>query len=181
MNARSKRCAQVGCTKQPNYGAAGTNKNEFCAEHKIEGMVKNVMDKSCDHHAGCTKIPVFGVASTNKREFCSKHAGQGMVNPKQSTSRRLSGDTGGNGRLAREGSAIGDADATRRAGVGEKREHPCSPSARSRRLPRAISGKAPSGSARFPPACLPHRTPLKNEMRASPRRGMAQNQTLPLP
>ena len=39
INVASKRCADDGCNKHPNYGEAGSRKREYCAEHSLEGMV----------------------------------------------------------------------------------------------------------------------------------------------
>lgn len=69
-------CHHVGCTKRPVCGGAGTNKADFCAGHKKEGMV-DVKDKRCAH-VGCTRRQVYGVAGTSRREFCSGHKKEGM-------------------------------------------------------------------------------------------------------
>ena len=35
----NKRCGHHGCRKQPSFGVDGSNKKEFCFEHKRGGMV----------------------------------------------------------------------------------------------------------------------------------------------
>jgi len=37
---RSKRCLHQGCNKHPSCGVDGSNKMEFCSEHKREGMAR---------------------------------------------------------------------------------------------------------------------------------------------
>ena len=80
-------CHHVGCTKQANFGVAGSNKPEFCSQHKMDGMV-NVKNKRCAHH-GCTKRANYGVAGSNRSEFCSQHKMDGMVDVKSKTCAHL--------------------------------------------------------------------------------------------
>jgi len=35
VDLKNKRCLQPGCTKEPSFGVDGSNKREFCSEHKI--------------------------------------------------------------------------------------------------------------------------------------------------
>ncbi len=80
LNEMPAECSHAGCTKVPSYGVDGTNKMEFCSQHKRDGMV-DLRHKRCGHH-GCSKQPSYGVEGTNKKEFCSQHKRDGMVDLK---------------------------------------------------------------------------------------------------
>ncbi len=73
-------CSYDSCTKQPSFGVDGSNKSEFCCEHKRDGMV-DLKTKRCLHH-GCSTQPSFGVDGSKKKEFCSEHKRDGMVDLK---------------------------------------------------------------------------------------------------
>lgn len=77
MSVHHKRCGNIGCTKRPSYGAAGTSKAKLCHEHAREGMV-DVVSKRCGE-SGCSTQPNFGKAGTTKAEFCAAHATDRMV------------------------------------------------------------------------------------------------------
>ena len=62
----SRRCAQPGCGKGPNFGAEGTKKVNFCAGHARNGMV-DLKSTKCAKR-GCIKIPALGVRGTRQRE-----------------------------------------------------------------------------------------------------------------
>ena len=74
------RCGHHGCIKQPSYGVDGSNRKEFCPEHKRDGMV-DLKHKRCGHH-GCGKRPSYGADGSNKVEFCFEHKRDGMVDLK---------------------------------------------------------------------------------------------------
>ena len=76
----SKCSCRGGCRKQPSYGVYGSNKREFCFEHKRDGMV-DLVSKRCAH-LGCSKVPSYGVDGSKKKEFCAEHKRDGMVNVK---------------------------------------------------------------------------------------------------
>jgi len=39
VDLRSKRCLHRGCSKVPSFGVDGSNRSEFCSEHKRDWMV----------------------------------------------------------------------------------------------------------------------------------------------
>ncbi len=73
-----KECCHRGCVKRPSYGAYGSTRAEFCAQHAKDGMI-DVRSKRCGHR-GCITRPSYGVNGTTKAQFCARHAEEGMVN-----------------------------------------------------------------------------------------------------
>lgn len=71
-------CANPDCPKASSFGVAGSKKAEFCAAHRLTGMIY-VRGRTCSHE-GCVTKPTYGVPGTKKAEFCSKHVRAGMVN-----------------------------------------------------------------------------------------------------
>ena len=73
--------ACVLCKKRPSYGIRGSKRAEYCAPHKLRGMV-NVRNKTC---LECEKQPSFGIRGTKKATHCSLHKSTEMVNVKDKT------------------------------------------------------------------------------------------------
>ena len=74
-----------------SFGVVGSKKKEFCAQHKVPGMV-NISKSRCGYE-GCSTTPSFGFQKSKKREFCAKHAADGMVSfnlDQRSNARRTS-------------------------------------------------------------------------------------------
>ena len=73
--------ACVLCKKQPSYGIRGSKRAEYCAPHKLRGMV-NVTRKFC---LECEALPSFGIRGTKKATHCVAHKSPEMVNVKDKT------------------------------------------------------------------------------------------------
>jgi hypothetical protein len=80
VNVKSKKCEQIGCTKQPAFNTKGESRGRFCADHKEPNMV-DVKSKKCEID-GCTKHPVFNMERETKARFCLAHKQDGMVDVK---------------------------------------------------------------------------------------------------
>ena len=78
VDVYNKRCAFVGCLKQPAFGFAGTSA-EFCAAH-VSDFMTDVKSVRCKHD-GCLKRPCYGIVGS-KAEYCFDHALPKMVNVK---------------------------------------------------------------------------------------------------
>ena len=68
--------ACVLCTKRPSYGIRGSKRPEYCAPHKLRGMV-NVINKFC---LECKARPSFGTRGTKKATHCGAHKSHEMIN-----------------------------------------------------------------------------------------------------
>jgi len=117
----------------------GSNKREFCSEHKRDGMV-DLIHKRCGHH-GCSRQPSFGVDDSKKPEFCSEHKRDGMIAVRNESS--SSGEGSGNGRGRGGASAAGGGGTVSNAGSGEKREDRFSPSPASSRRANKKARRVP--------------------------------------
>ena len=73
--------ACVLCKKQSSYGIRGSKRAEYCAPHKLRGMV-NVTRKFC---LECEKLPSFGIRGTKKATHCGLHKSTEMVNVNKKT------------------------------------------------------------------------------------------------
>ena len=72
-----KHCRQEGCFSTPTYGLASSAKKEYCAKHRLDGMVSNKRTQ-CGGK-GCSKTPTFMFAGIRGKRMCPKHVVPGMV------------------------------------------------------------------------------------------------------
>ena len=70
-------CAVDGCSVSAYYNHSGKTCGQFCATHKLEGMI-NVKDKRCANQ-GCGQRPSFNILG-GKPLYCGSHQTDGMVN-----------------------------------------------------------------------------------------------------
>ncbi|CAM9891520.1 unnamed protein product, partial [Sphacelaria rigidula] len=72
----NKRCGQEGCFNKPSYGAKGSRRADFCAQHAVAGMV-NVVKKRRGQE-GFSK-PSNGTVGSRRGKFGAQHAGRAIM------------------------------------------------------------------------------------------------------
>ena len=92
VDVKSKRCAHVGCVKQPAFNTLGETKGLYCTVHKKDGMV-DITSKRCAH-VGCDKLnPCFNTPGETKGLYCANHKNDGMVDVKNKRCAHVGCDT----------------------------------------------------------------------------------------
>ena len=71
------KCIFDDCKKRPIFNYDRELKPEYCALHKLEGMI-DVKNKRCIFD-GCKKQPVFNYDTKTKADYCVLHKLEGMI------------------------------------------------------------------------------------------------------
>ena len=75
-SARMEGCLHYSCTRQPNFNFEGIQKEAYCRQHAVDGMV-DVRQGRCSRDS-CHKPPAFNFEGS-KAACCGQHAEDGMV------------------------------------------------------------------------------------------------------
>jgi hypothetical protein len=78
VNVTHKRCAHPDCKKIPSFSYEGQVNGLYCAEHRLENMVR-VKSKKCAYPK-CRKEPSFNYEEQVSGLYCANHCLENMVN-----------------------------------------------------------------------------------------------------